>query len=143
MIKNIKQNKTKHNLDRQTSKISVLSSRNVIKYEFLTGKKFLLEKRLLKKAATIKRFEYSSLGSELEKQTSIAEYQSKFFKHQIKLINNNREDGIEAKDGGKTEDGEITETVLHRYICDEYKEFTNNIFTYGLKEKKNASHEFW
>ena len=30
-------------------------------------------KRLLQKAATIKRFKYSPLGSELKKQTSIAE----------------------------------------------------------------------
>ena len=49
-----------------------LSLGSVGKYEFLTGQEVLLEKRLLEKAATIKRFEYSPLGSELKKQTDIA-----------------------------------------------------------------------
>ena len=42
-------------------------SRNVDKYEFLTGEDVLSEKELLKGAATIKRFEYSLLGKELKK----------------------------------------------------------------------------
>ena len=49
------------------AKISALSTGNVEKYYFLTGKDVLLEKGLLEKAATIKRFEYSPLGSELKK----------------------------------------------------------------------------
>ena len=65
----IKQNKAHYNLDRQTANISALSSRNVSKYEFLTGKDVLPEKDLLEKAATIKRFEYSLLGKELKAQT--------------------------------------------------------------------------
>ena len=36
--KKIEQNKAQYNLDRQTVKISALSSGNVRKYEFLTGK---------------------------------------------------------------------------------------------------------
>ena len=52
-----------------------LSSGNVCKYEFLTDKNVLLEKDLLDKAATIKRFEYLPLCSEFEKQTDIAETQ--------------------------------------------------------------------
>ena len=63
----IKQNKTQYNLDRQTAKISALSSGNVSKYEFLTGKAVLPEKGLLEKADTMKRFEYSSLGKEWKK----------------------------------------------------------------------------
>ena len=68
----IKQNKARYNLDRQTAKISALLSGNVCKYEFLTGKNDLPEKDLLKKAATMKRFEYSSLGKELKAQADIA-----------------------------------------------------------------------
>ena len=41
--------------------ISVLSSGNVSKYKFSTGKDVLPEKYLLEKAATIKRFEHSPL----------------------------------------------------------------------------------
>ena len=40
----IKQNKAQYNLDRQTAKISALSSGNVSKYEFLTGKAVYLKK---------------------------------------------------------------------------------------------------
>ena len=36
----------------------------------MTGKDVLVEEDLLEKAATIKRFEYSPLGSELKKQTN-------------------------------------------------------------------------
>ena len=50
---------------------SVLSSGNIIKYKFLTSEDVLPEKDLSEKAATIRRFEYSPLGSELTKRTSI------------------------------------------------------------------------
>ena len=57
----IEQNKAQYNLDRQTSKISGLSSGNVGKYET--------------QATTMKRFEYWSLGKELKAQTDIAKKQ--------------------------------------------------------------------
>ena len=41
---------------RQAAKILALSSANIGKYEFLTGEDILLGKKLLEKAATIKRF---------------------------------------------------------------------------------------
>ena len=50
--------------------ISALSSASISKYEFLASGD-LSEKGLLKKAATIKRFQYSPLNSELKKQTDI------------------------------------------------------------------------
>ena len=43
----IEQNKAQYDLDRRTAKISVLSSVNVSKYEFSTGKNVLPEKDLL------------------------------------------------------------------------------------------------
>ena len=79
-IKNkIEQNKTQYNLDRQTAKISALSSGNVSKYEFLTDTDVLPEKDLLEKATALKRFEYSPLGKESKKQTSVAEKQYQSF----------------------------------------------------------------
>ena len=42
----MEQNKVQYGLDRQTAKISALSSENVGKYEFLTGKGVLPEKIL-------------------------------------------------------------------------------------------------
>ena len=65
--------KAQYNLDRQTAKISALSSGNLRKYEFLTGKDVLPENNLLEKVTTIKRLEYSPLDKKLKKQTSIAE----------------------------------------------------------------------
>ena len=56
--KKIEHNKAKCNLEKQTAKISALSSGNLSIYEFLTCKDVLWEKELLEKAATIKRFEY-------------------------------------------------------------------------------------
>ena len=43
----IKQKQAQYNLDKQTAKISVISSGNVTKYEFLTGKDLLPERELL------------------------------------------------------------------------------------------------
>ena len=50
----IKQSKTQYSLDWQAAKISALSSGNVSKYEFLTGKDVLPKKFLLEKAPAIK-----------------------------------------------------------------------------------------
>ena len=69
----IKQNKGQYDLARQTVKIFTLSSRNVSKYEFLTGEDVLLGKELLEKSAAIKRFEYSPLDNKLKKQISVTE----------------------------------------------------------------------
>ena len=44
----IEQNKAQQNLDRQTAKISALSSGNISNNEFLTGKNVLTEVDLLK-----------------------------------------------------------------------------------------------
>ena len=68
--KKIDQNKAQYDLDRQTAKISALSSGNVSKYEFLTGKNIFSEKDLLEKAAALKRLEYSPFGKAFEKQTN-------------------------------------------------------------------------
>ena len=61
-----KQSKAVYDLDIQTVKIPALSSESISKYEFLTGKDVLL-----KKATTMKRFEYLLLSKELKVQTDI------------------------------------------------------------------------
>ena len=53
-IKKIEQNKAQYDLDKQTAKISALSSEKVGKYEFLTGKEVLPEKGLLEKLQQLK-----------------------------------------------------------------------------------------
>ena len=81
--KKIEQNKAQCNLDRQTAKISALSSGNVSKQEFLTGKDFLPENDLLEKVTTLKRLEYSPLREKLKAQISFAKDQCKTFKEMI------------------------------------------------------------
>ena len=71
-------NKTKLNTIYH-QKISTVSSENVSKYEFLTGKDILLEKNLLEESAALKWFQYTLLGKELKKQTSVAEKQYQEF----------------------------------------------------------------
>ena len=55
---NVLLNLIKKSTNKKPAKISALSSINVSKYEFLTGKDVLPEKELLKKATTLKRVEY-------------------------------------------------------------------------------------
>lgn len=59
--------------------------RNICKYYVLINEVVLQEKLLLEKRATMKQFEYSSLGSELKKQTGIAKDFYKLFKDQINV----------------------------------------------------------
>ena len=61
-----------YELDKETAKISVLSSGNLIKYEFLTDNDVFLEKYLLEKASTMERFENLTLDKELKGETDIA-----------------------------------------------------------------------
>ena len=93
--KRTQKSKIQYVSDRQTFKTSALSSENVDKYEFLTDKNVLPEIDLLEEAAIIKRFEYSPLGSELK--TEIVKYQYKFFKDQINVDNNHREDDAKTE----------------------------------------------
>ena len=53
---NIEQNKAQYNLDKQTSIISVLSSKNLGKYNFLAVEDVLIATGPLVIAATIKKF---------------------------------------------------------------------------------------
>ena len=108
------------------SKISDFSTRSLRKYGYLTGSYVLPEKGLLEKAATIKRFQYSPLSSGLKKNTAIEKEQYKYLKNQINVINN-IQDNVKVKDDVKT-DGEITVTVGHIYIGDEFKNLIGNNF---------------
>ena len=58
-----------------------LSSGNAAKYDSLTGEDVLPKEKLLEKAATVKRFEYSLLGKELKAQTDNAKDQYKLLKY--------------------------------------------------------------
>ena len=128
----IEQNKAQYHLDRETAKILAVSSRNSGKYKFLTSEDVSSMKGIIEKAVKIKRFQYSALGSDLKKQNGIAKDQYKFFKNQVNVINNNREDNVQGEDSVRIEDGEIIDNVHHRYIGVEYKNLNGSIFKLGL-----------
>ena len=75
------QNKAQYNLDRQTAQISALSSGNFGKYDFLTGKNIFIEKDLLEKVAAIKRFEYSPLRREINRNNKALLNRNKLLKN--------------------------------------------------------------
>ena len=83
--KNNGQNKAQYKLDRQTAKISVLSSRNVGKY--LTDEDALLEKGALEKATTINL----PLDSKQKKATEIEKKQYQGFNNVYQF--DKKEDG--------------------------------------------------
>ena len=66
--------------------ISVLSSGNVSKYKFSTGKDVLPEKYLLEKAATTKRFEHSPLVVSWKNRLTLQKSQSDIAKETISRI---------------------------------------------------------
>ena len=59
----IKQNESQYDLDRKAAEISALSSKNLDKYEYLTGEDLSLKPSTVEKA----KFEYSPLGLLLSK----------------------------------------------------------------------------
>ena len=77
----IGQNKAQYNLDRQTAQISALWSGNFGKYDFLTGKNIFIEKDLLEKVAAIKRFEYSPLRREINRNNKALLNRNKLLKN--------------------------------------------------------------
>ena len=59
----IKQNEVQYDFDREAAKISALSSKNLDKYEYLTGEDLGLKPS----TAEFSKFEYSPLGMSLNK----------------------------------------------------------------------------
>ena len=68
----IKQNESQYDLDRKAAEISALSSKNLDKYEYLTGEDLDLKPSAVEKA----KFEYSPLGISLNKAFKQSEVRS-------------------------------------------------------------------
>ena len=75
----IKQNEVQYDFDREAAKISALSSKNLDKYEYLTGEDLGLKPSTVEKA----KFEYSPLGMSLNKA---------FNKNEVKSVTKNKSD---------------------------------------------------
>ena len=93
----IKQNEAQYDLDRETAKISALSSNNLDKYEYLTGEDLGLKPSTVEQA----KFEYSPLGKIFNKGLSEEDRKEGLFKR-IKNIEGKNEKQLKAiQDQGK------------------------------------------
>ena len=79
----IRDEKLKHDINREAAKKSALSSRKIDKYEYLTSEEILLhdQRQIIEKA----KFAYSPFGKAFEKQTKTIEDQGE---KQIKALEN-------------------------------------------------------
>ena len=82
----VRDEKLKYDINRETAKISALSSRKIDKYEYVIGEEILPpdQRRMIEEA----KFTYSPLGKACEKQTKTIEEQGK---KQIDAITNQNE----------------------------------------------------
>ena len=83
------QNEAQYDLDRKAAKISVLSSNNLDKYEYLTGEDLGLKPSTVEQA----KFEYSPLGKIFNKGLSEDDKKEGLFKR-LKNIEDKNEDQI-------------------------------------------------
>ena len=99
----IKQGESRYDLDRQAPKISVLFSKNLDKYELLTGEDLGLKPSTVEQA----KFEYSPLGKIFNKGLSEEDRKEGLFKR-IKNIEGKNQEQLKAiEDQGKKQLEEI------------------------------------
>ena len=80
----IKQNKAQYDLDGEAAKISALSSKDLEKYEYLTGEDLGYKPDVLQRA----KFEYSPLGETFNKVFKKDDKNKKVIKHDNDLVYN-------------------------------------------------------
>ena len=85
------QNEAKNDLDRKAAKISVLSSNNLGKYEYLNGENLGLKPSTVKQA----RFEYSPLGNIFTKGFKEEDEKERLLKR-LKNIEDKNEEQLDA-----------------------------------------------
>ena len=90
--KKIKQNETQYDLDRKVAKISALSSNNLDKYEYLTGKDLGLETSTIQQV----KFECSPLGKVFTKGLNKDDQKDGLFKR-LKNIEDKNEELLKIK----------------------------------------------
>ena len=100
----IKQNEAQYDLDREAAKISTLSSKNLNKYEYLTGEDLGLKPSTVEQA----KFEYSPLGKIFNKGLSEEDKKEGLLK-KLKNIEDKNEQLLKIKN--KTEIKEVTDFV--------------------------------
>ena len=93
----IKQSESQYDLDRKAAEISALSSKNLDKYELLTGEDLDLKPSTVAQV----KFEYSSLGKIFNKGLSEDDKKEGLFKRVKNIENKNKEQLKAIEDQGK------------------------------------------
>ena len=122
----IKDEKLQYDINRETAKISALSSGKIDKYEYLTGEEILPsnQQQIIEQA----KFAYSPLGKALEKQIKTIEDQGK---KQVKAIQDNKQLVNINKDDYKdkqlhSREREIFKDIYNKRL-DKIEELSNKI----------------
>ena len=102
----IKQDESRYDLDRQATKISVLFSKNLDKYELLTGEDLGLKPSTVEQA----KFEYSPLGKIFNKGLSEDDKKEGILKR-LKNIEDKNETPLEVKNKANENIEEVTNFV--------------------------------
>ena len=123
----IKQNESQYDLDSETAKISALSSKNLDKYESLTGEDLNLKPSTVAQA----KLEYSSLGRKFNKGLNEDDKKEGLFKR-LKNIEDKNEKLLEVKDKTKENIKEVTDFAdqLLSFEAKELIEKIKNILFY-------------
>ena len=125
----IKQNEAQYDLDRESAKISALSSNNLDKYEYLTGEDLGLKPNTVKQA----KFEYSPLGKIFNKGLSEEDKKEGLL---IRLKNIEDENKVKNKDIKEVTD--FVDQPLSfeaRELIKEIKTIQKNVYYRKLKIK--------
>ena len=107
--KQIMQNEAQYDLHRKAAKISALSSKNLEKYEYLTGEDLGLKPSTIEQA----KFEYSPLGRTVNKGLDKDDQKEGLFKR-LKNIEDKNEEQLKAIEDQKTK-------ILNKQILKQIK----------------------
>ena len=116
----IMQNEAQYDLDRKAAKISALSSKNLDKYEYLTGEDLGLKPSTVEQT----KFEYSPLGKVLTNNTKSKTNKNKVDnqnKQNKNLIYNSQHSFVKFKDIGEFK--ELSLDSMHKKLKDFHKKF--------------------
>ena len=116
----IKQDESQYSLDRKAAEISALSSKNLDKYELLTGEDLDLKPSAVAQA----KFEYSALGKIFNKRLSEGDKKEGILKRLKKIEDENKvKNTVENKDIKEVSD------FVDQHLSFEAKELINEIKT--------------
>ena len=121
----IKDEKLQYDINRETAKISALSSGKIDKYEYLTGEEILPsnQQQIIEQA----KFTYSPLGKAFEKQTKTIEDKGE---KQIKAIQDNRKQLISDDD------------YKNKLLISKEKEIFKDIYNKRLDKLEELNNKF-